>query len=263
MPRQILSNLDFNNVARIVNLPAATAAGQPATFEQLNALVEQNAWKDEARVYVGTNINLAAPGASLDGVTMANGDSFVAGGQTVASENGIYVYNGASTPATRRADANTGAELVSAFVPIAEGTSAGVVFRQTAINITLGTTSVGFVTAFQNAAAASTTTAGVARYATQAEVDAGTVSTATVTPQTLNNWAGRKRKANGTIGDASATQFTVTHNFNTRDVQVEVYRNGTPWDTVLCDVERPDANSVILRFAAAPTAAQFAYVILA
>ena len=54
---------------------------------------------------------------------------------------------------------------------------------------------------------------------------------------------------------------TCTHNFNTRDVKVEVYRNSTPWDTVDCDIERPTVNTVDVRFATAPAAGAFRIVV--
>ena len=60
---------------------------------------------------------------------------------------------------------------------------------------------------------------------------------------------------------AAATTTTVTHNFNTRDVKVEVYRNSTPWDTVDCDVERPTVNSVAVTFATAPAAGAYRIVV--
>ena len=53
------------------------------------------------RTYVPTNINLAAPGAFINGLTMALDESFLAAKQTIASENGVYVYKGAATPAIR------------------------------------------------------------------------------------------------------------------------------------------------------------------
>jgi len=79
----------------------------------------------------------------------------------------------------------------------------------------------------------------------------------------LATWSLRTRKFQTNIGDNSATQIDVTHNFATRDVQVEIYRNASPWDTILCDVERSDTNTVRLRFAAAPTAAQFRVLVTA
>jgi hypothetical protein len=63
------------------------------------------------------------------------------------------------------------------------------------------------------------------------------------------------------VGNGTLTDITVNHNLGTRDVTVEVYRNSTPWDTVMCDVERTDTNNVLLRFAVAPTAAQYRVVI--
>ena len=54
---------------------------------------------------------------------------------------------------------------------------------------------------------------------------------------------------------------TVTHNFNTRDVTVTVYRNSTPWDDVDVDVERSSVNTVEVRFATAPAAGAFRIVV--
>lgn len=50
------------------------------------------------------------------------------------------------------------------------------------------------------------------------------------------------------IGDASATQFDVSHNLNSRDVSVEVRRTASPYDTVDTEVERTTVNAVRVRF---------------
>lgn len=64
------------------------------------------------------------------------------------------------------------------------------------------------------------------------------------------------------IGDASAATFAVAHALGTRDVHVTVYRNATPWDTVIVDVARPDANTVqISGFAVAPALNQYRVVV--
>lgn len=60
---------------------------------------------------------------------------------------------------------------------------------------------------------------------------------------------------------AAALTTTVTHNFNTRDVHVDVYRTTTPWDSVECDLERTTVNTVDVRFATAPTAGQYRIVV--
>ncbi|HET9563406.1 MAG TPA: hypothetical protein VFP27_02610 [Mycobacterium sp.] len=60
---------------------------------------------------------------------------------------------------------------------------------------------------------------------------------------------------------AAAVTTTVTHNFNTRDVKIEVYRNSTPWDTIECDTERTSVNAVLVRFTVAPTAGAYRIVV--
>jgi hypothetical protein len=263
MAKQILADLDFVGASRILNLPDGTAPQHPATVAQLNAAVEGLAWKDSARVASTANINLAAPGATIDGITMVSGDRFLAKDQTTPAANGLYVWNGAATPATRALDANTSAELEQAVVTVEEGTSAAATFRQTAINFVLDTGAVTWVSFGTAAAAASETVAGIAELATQAETDAGTDDLRTVTPLKLKTWVGAPKRFQQNVGDGSATQYTVTHNLNTRDVQVEVYRNSGNFDTVLCDIDRTSVNAVRLTFAVAPASNAFRAVILA
>lgn len=53
-------------------------------------------------------------------------------------------------------------------------------------------------------------------------------------------------------GDSATSSFALTHNLNTRDVQVEVYDAASPYDTVETDIERTGLNSVTIKFATAP-----------
>lgn len=55
-----------------------------------------------------------------------------------------------------------------------------------------------------------------------------------------------------TIGDGVSTTINVVHNLNSYDVMVQVREDAAPRATVLCDVERPDPNSVDLIFLVAP-----------
>ncbi|RYF70138.1 MAG: hypothetical protein EOO39_16300, partial [Cytophagaceae bacterium] len=107
------------------------------------------------RVACTTNVNLASPGANLDGVAMSVGDSFAVINQTTASQNGVYIYAGASSAATRRNDFDTTAKVTtnkSFFVD--EGTAAGRMYRlSTTGAITLGSTNLTFVVAFTQASA--------------------------------------------------------------------------------------------------------------
>lgn len=70
----------------------------------------------------GSNIDLAAPGATINGVTMSAGNRFLAKDQTAPAENGIYVWNGAAVAATRSSDADVWTELISAYVWVEQGT---------------------------------------------------------------------------------------------------------------------------------------------
>lgn len=262
MSRKILTDLDFQSASRIRNLPAAVNPDEPVRLSEMLAIQEGMSWKDNARVAASTNVNLASPGASLDGVSLATGDRFLAYGQTSQPENGIYVWNGAAVPATRALDASTFEELESAFVAIDEGTSAGSVFRQTQVNGVIGTNNIIWTSAFQSSGPASETSAGIAEIATQTETDTGTDDARIVTPLKLANWPGRRRKASANIGDGTATQFDLSHNFSTREVLVNVYRNSTPWDTVETDIERPNADTIRLRFVSPPTTNAYTVVVI-
>ena len=263
MSKPILSDLDMGSAARILNLPDPTLAQHPATKAYVDRAVEGLAWKDSVRVASTSNVNLSAPGASIDGISMSTNDRFLAKDQTTPSQNGIYVWNGASAPATRADDASTFTELEQAVITVEEGTAnGGTTWRQTQVNGTIDTTGVVFTTFGTSAAAATESVAGVAEIATQGETDTGTDDARIVTPQKLSNWSGRKRKSTTTIGDGSATSFNVDHNFATRDVTVEVYKNSGNFDTVLVDVTRPSTNRVTLTFAAAPAINAYNVVII-
>lgn len=261
MARKFFTDADFQNTSKVINLPAPIASSDAATKGYVDSAVEGLAWKDSVRVGTQGNIDLANPGAAIDGVTMASQDRFLARSQTVQSQNGIYVWNGANSAATRALDASTFAELEQAIVTVEEGTDAGVSFRQTQINGTIDSSNVIFTSFGQAAPSASETTPGVAEIATQAEVDAGTDDARIITPAKLASHSGRKLKNSSSIGDGSATSFTITHNFNTRDVIVRVFPNSGDYDDVEVDVRRPTVNTVQVVFATAPASNAYRVVV--
>lgn len=257
MATQVLRTLDFVNATKIINLPDGVNPQDAATVAQLNAAIEGTAWKDSVRVSTQGNLNLAAPGATIDGITMVSGDRFVARSQTAGLENGIYIWNGAATPATRSLDMSVAAEVEQAVATVEEGTNAGVSYRQTAVNVTLETTPLAWTVFGSGAGAASETSAGIAELATQAETDSGTDDLRIVTPLKLATSALVSKKFSATVGDGSATSYLLTHNLNTRNVKVVVYRNSGNFDEVLCEAQHTSVNTVTLLFDTAPTAAQF------
>jgi hypothetical protein len=257
----VRSNLAFSGGAKVTGLPASTAAGEPVVHEQLQSAINGLAWKDNCRVATQANVSIASPGATIDGITMVTGDRVLARVQTTTSENGIYIWNGAATPMTRAADADAYDELESAVVTVDEGTSAGATFRQSGVNGTIGSTAVTWTSFGTSAPAASESTAGVAELATQAEVNTGTDALRIVTPATLASWSGRIRKFSQLFGDGSATQYDITHNLNSTQVQVEVFVESTG-ATVLCDVTRTTVNVARLNFAAAPASNTLRVVVI-
>lgn len=263
MAKQVLTDLDFNNVGKITNLPAPTAAGDATNKAYVDSAVEGLAWKDSCRVATASNINLASPGATLDGITMALNDRVCVRGQSTGSQNGIYIWNGAAVAMTRALDASTADELEQAVVTIEEGTSAGSTYRQTAVNFVLDTGTVTFASFGTSVGAASESTAGIAEIATQAEVDAGTDDSRFVTPLKLANHSGRAKRYATDVGDGSNTSYTVTHNLNTRDVEVSVRRNSGAYDAVIVDVAATTVNTVTLTFKTAPTSNQFRAIVQA
>ncbi len=262
MARAFHTNIDMLSTSKVVNLPTPTASGDAATKGYVDSAIEGLAWKDSCRVGTQANLNLASPGATIDGITMATDDRVLVRNQSTAAENGIYVWNGAATPMTRAADCSTAAELEAAVVTVEEGTDADTTWRQTEVNFTLDSGSVTWSAFGTSAPSASETTAGIAEIATQGETDTGSDDARFVTPLKLATYANRKLKYAADVGDGSATQYTVTHNLGTRDVVVMVRRNSGNYDTVECDVEVLTTNTVRLTFASAPSSNLFRCIVL-
>jgi hypothetical protein len=261
MARKIFTDFDFQSVSKVVNLPTPSATGDAVPKSYVDSLVEGLAWKDSCRVATQANLNLAAPGATVDGITMASGDRILVRAQSTTSENGIYVWNGAASAATRSLDASTFPELEQAVTTVEEGTSAAATYRQDQINGTIGSSAVSWVSFGTSAPAASETTAGIAELATQAEVNTGTDDLRIITPLKLASWSGRIKKFAVSIGDGSATSYTVTHNLASLDVVVTVFQNSTG-EEVITDVTHATTNTLTVVFATAPASNAYRVVVI-
>lgn len=258
----VRSNLAFSGGAKITGLPASSANGEAVVHEQLTSVLTGLAWKDNVRVATQSNINLSSPGSTIDGISMSSGDRVLVRAQSTGAENGIYLWNGASSAMTRAADADSFDGLESAVVTVDEGTSAGATYRQTAVNGTIGSSTVTWAAFGSSVGSATESSAGIAEIATQGETDTGTDDARFVTPLKLATYAGRAKRYAATFGDGSATQYDITHNLGTADVQVQVYVVATGV-SVLCDVTRTSTTVVRLNFASAPASNTLRCVVVA
>lgn len=110
---------------------------------------DRNGPKVPVLVASTANIDLSAPGASIDGKTMTatSRDTFLAKNQTAGAENGIYRWNGAAVPATRIPEADANGKIRSQMtVRVQEGTAnAGKEFKLDTLNpIVVDTTALVF-----------------------------------------------------------------------------------------------------------------------
>lgn len=250
--KSVNTDLDFGNAGRVRSLLDPSDAQDAATKAYVDSAVEGLAWKDSVRVATQSNINLSSPGATIDGITMSLNDRVLVRANTTQSQNGIYIWNGASAAMTRAPDASTAAELEQAVTTVEEGTSASSTFRQTTVNFTLDSGNVVWTTFGQATPAASETTAGIAEIATQSETDTGSDDARFVTPLKLATYAGRAKRYASEFGDGSATSYVITHNLGTEDVHVELHETGGSKRKVDAEVRVTNTNSVTILVNAAP-----------
>lgn len=108
-----------------ISVPTPNAAAHATSKEYVDNLFATGGVPPFVEVQAKTtgNINLASPGATHDGVTLTNGERILVASQTALSQNGIYVFNGASSALTRAPDANEQSEFIPArTVFVQEGT---------------------------------------------------------------------------------------------------------------------------------------------
>jgi hypothetical protein len=250
---------------RITNGAASSAANDFVIRSELDAARQGMAGsKDPVRVATTTNVNLASPGASLDGVAMAANDRFLATAQTTTSQNGIYVWNGAAVAATRATDADaTGEILDGTTVAVAEGTRAGYIYIQQATPAGAPGAWTQNWTAFSTGGVTYVAGAGLTLTGSTFDVVAAdgsitvnadniTVGNVPVTKGGTGATTAAAARTNlGAVGKYAAdlgaltagVEATITHNLNTTDVQA-MFRTVADGADVLMSWRVIGANSI-------------------
>jgi hypothetical protein len=183
--------------------------------------------KGTVRAATSTNITIATPGTTIDGLTAANGDIFLLMGQSTGSQNGPYVFNGSATAMTRATNFSTTAQAtLGSFWIVREGTNAdtlAVLTNDTAI--TIGTTTPTFVIR------------------------------GTSTPTTGYTTTNPTTSAGGT--------WLVTHNLATKFLVAQVARTASPYDFVDVRIERTTTNTLSIMPDVALTAGDYEVMVKA
>ena len=280
---------------KLTNVGAPAADGDAANKGYVDSVaqgLDTKASVVAATTTTGTLATSFADAEVVDGVTLATGNRILIKNQADATENGIYVVAASGAPA-RSTDMNDGTEFPGAYVFVEEGTvnadtgwvctnnspvtlgSTNIVFTQfsgagtytasngvllTGSNFTFAPESgKGLQTGAGGAAIKLATTSGL-NVTTDLAVGAGNGITVLTNTVAIDS-AVVVSKYGVDVGDGSATSYTITHSLNTKDVQVVLYDNSSPYAEVICDVQHTTVNTVTLLFSIAPTSNQYRVVV--
>jgi hypothetical protein len=280
---------------KLTNVGAPAADGDAANKGYVDSVaqgLDTKASVVAATTTAGTLATSFADAEVVDGVTLATGNRILIKNQADATENGIYVVAASGAPA-RSTDMNDGTEFPGAYVFVEEGTvnadtgwvctnnspvtlgSTNIVFTQfsgagtytasngvllTGSNFTFAPESgKGLETGASGAAIKLATTSGL-NVTTDLAVGAGNGITVLTNTVAIDS-AVVVSKYGVDVGDGSATSYTITHSLNTKDVQVVLYDNSSPYAEVICDVQHTTVNTVTLLFSIAPTSNQYRVVV--
>jgi hypothetical protein len=139
------ASVNFNS-QRLTGVADPSTAQDAATKAYVDSVAQGLNVHPSVRAATTASINIAAPGAAIDGVTLAAGNRVLVKNQTTQAENGVYVFATSGSAMTRATDMDLGAEFPSSFLFVEEGTinqDTGWVCT-TNNPVTVGTTAIAF-----------------------------------------------------------------------------------------------------------------------
>lgn len=265
--RKFLSGIDLAS-QKVVHVADGSVADDAATYGQLLNLVNGKDYKEGVRAASTANVTITAPGTSIDGVTLATGDRVLLKDQSTASQNGIWVFQGAAAALTRPNDyptGSTGLVTQGATTVIAEGTvnagSQWTLVTSGAINV--DTTSTNWTrTTAAGASYTADSTGGLqlvgSAFSVKLPGSSGLVKDGTglyIDPAIV------MRRFAADIGDGSSTSIAVTHNLGTRDVHVALFDKASNAE-VETEIVHTSTTVVTLNFAVAPASNAYRVVVI-
>jgi hypothetical protein len=280
-----------DDVAQGLHIHAASYAGTTANL---------NATYNNGTSGVGATLTNAGTQAAFatDGTTPSLNDRILVKNQTTTSQNGIYTLTTVGSGSTnwvltRATDFDQAAEIDggdftfvdngttlanTGWVSVDKVTTVGtdpIVFQQfsgagtyTASNGVLLTgnnftfqprSGYGLQTGASGAEVKLATTSGL-NLSSDLAVGAGNGISVLTNTVAIDSSVVVSKYATS-VGDGSATTYTITHNLNTRDVIVSVYEATGSYAEVICDVNHATVNTVTLLFSVAPTSNQYRVVV--
>lgn len=251
---------------KLINVADPTNPQDAATMGWVQTQVTNAAAGIDAKpsVRAATTANTTLSGTqTIDGVALVAGDRVLVKNQTTASANGVYVVGAGAW--ARAADADANNELTpGAFWYVEEGTTNGKTqWRiENTGTITVGTTAIT-INQFGGAATAYTAGNGLALNANAFSVVAaagGGISVAAGGVSVDTTIVARKYSV--TIGDATNSTYTITHNLGTQDVHVSVRDTGTN-ALVIADVVAASVNTVTVTFGFVPALNSYRVTVIA
>jgi hypothetical protein len=293
------AHLDADN-NKVTNLADPVDAQDAANKRYVDSAVAGLNWKQSVNLLATSNIadltdittvTIDSHVVDVDQI----GYRVLLTGQTTDSENGIYqvvAATGSNISFTRTTDADAYTELVGASVFVVEGTVYGstswVQSNHYLTDFTsqewvqfsgqgtyVGSNSIELDGNIINAKV--NTAAGLAIDSNGIKVTTGNgiefdgsghvaINSGTgfdVSSGSLEFATGYGvRKYSVSIGDGSATSYTVTHSLNTRDVTARVYEVASPYAEVEVDVEHTTTDTLTIKFSSAPTSDQYRVVVV-
>jgi len=284
---------------KITGLGSPTNATDAATKAYVDSVAEGLHVHASVAVATSTNISLSPAPEEIDGVTLTLGMRVLVKSQTTLSQNGIYVLD-SQGDLVRASDYDTALEIQSGdFVFVSGGTIYGSTgwIQVNTVN-TLGTDpieweqfsgsgtftagagltltgtefSVDVTPTSGNPSLINTGGAVEVKVNTNAGLEIGTTgvginngtglvfATGALTLDSANGYGVRKLAFN--VGNGTLLTYTINHNIGSRDINVQVYENASPFAQVEVDVEHTDSNNILIGFSTAPTTDQYRVIIV-